>query len=285
MAFRAVLLGAVGVSYTRRFATPGSLYARGCGLTNLGAVRIGYDTSGRVDETRHRTSRGDIGRVTPTKAQELTRPVRVTPSTLEPLTAAHPDMTVAVDHERRRATVRMAPGSITGGVATLTFAAMWNIFLVGWYVTALRAEPSIANVALWFPTLHVLVGMYLIYAGLAEVVNRAVVEIAPDACAFRVGPLPIAATWSEPTCNVVAFTDREVVLAGNDGDVLARDPLGAAPATTYRRPPRYTLLAQTRDGRELPLALHFGAEEHARELATQLNGALAAAREPFTYRG
>jgi len=71
----------------------------------------------------------------------------------------------------------------------LLFTVFWCGFLVFWYGMALR-QPSPSNVMLWFPLIHVVVGVGLAYSTLAGLVNRTRVTVGSGAVDVRIGPLP-----------------------------------------------------------------------------------------------
>jgi hypothetical protein len=69
------------------------------------------------------------------------------------------------------------------------FCALWIGILVSWC----RAEPGRANpgdFALWFPLLHIAVGLNLAYATVAGFVNHTLVQISSRGLTIRHGPLP-----------------------------------------------------------------------------------------------
>jgi hypothetical protein len=69
------------------------------------------------------------------------------------------------------------------------FCIFWDGFLVFWYREALQ-RPSPSNIAIWFPLLHVAVGVGLTYSTLAGLANRTRVVVQSGVIAIRHGPLP-----------------------------------------------------------------------------------------------
>src|SRR5262249_8143770 len=71
------------------------------------------------------------------------------------------------------------------------FCLLWNSFLVGWYWSALRTPETRI---MWFAALwcipHVAVGLLLLYATLAGLLNRTVIKVTSEFLSVWHGPVP-----------------------------------------------------------------------------------------------
>jgi hypothetical protein len=183
----------------------------------------------------------------PALIDELTRPtdLRVEESTLD-----------------GALTLRFPP-SRAAAIPVLAFAAMWDAFLVFWYVVAVRGGGGPAGVAFWFPLLHVGAGAFITYQGAKTLLNAIVIRLDSDMVSIAVGPLPARGAMRESRRLVQSFADAE------------RRSLGT------RRARRWTVQILTRDGRAIPMALELSEPDHARYLAARLNDALERTRSPF----
>jgi len=74
-------------------------------------------------------------------------------------------------------------------VFLLFFCIFWDGFLVFWYRTAL-AHPSPGSIALWFPLIHVGVGVGITYSTIAGFLNRTRVSVDAGEVTIRHGPVP-----------------------------------------------------------------------------------------------
>lgn len=72
----------------------------------------------------------------------------------------------------------------------LFFCIFWDGFLVFWYDMALRKGAGAPSMAIWFPLLHVGVGVWLTYTTLAGLANRTRVVVQSGEIVIRHGPLP-----------------------------------------------------------------------------------------------
>ena len=75
-------------------------------------------------------------------------------------------------------------------VFSLCFVVVWDGFLVFWYRTALSQSATATNPMIWFPLLHVAVGLGLTYSTLAGFCNRTLVTVGGGQIVVRHGPLP-----------------------------------------------------------------------------------------------
>src|SRR5262249_27039103 len=67
---------------------------------------------------------------------------------------------------------------------------VWNGFLVGWYWQALRTGGPGMWLMIIFTIFHVAVGLLLIYATLAGLLNRTVINVTSEFLTVRHGPVP-----------------------------------------------------------------------------------------------
>lgn len=72
----------------------------------------------------------------------------------------------------------------------LFFCVAWDGFLFFWYSMALSRHPVVTDPLVWFPLLHVAVGVGLTYSTLAGFVNRTSVVVGGGELSVRHGPLP-----------------------------------------------------------------------------------------------
>ena len=73
-------------------------------------------------------------------------------------------------------------------VILIPFCLVWNGFLLTWYRIATSTNAPTA--ALWFPILHVGVGVFMLYYTLALLVNRTRVSVERGELVITHGPLP-----------------------------------------------------------------------------------------------
>ncbi len=81
--------------------------------------------------------------------------------------------------------VRRWFGAIT--IFLTVFVIFWDGFLVYWYTHVPADAPSMA---LWFPMLHVAVGLFLTYRALAGWLNRTYVRVGYGTVSVKTVPLP-----------------------------------------------------------------------------------------------
>jgi hypothetical protein len=154
-------------------------------------------------------------------------------------------------------------------IGLAAFATIWCGFIFVWYAGAFRHGAGPGSIVLWFPLLHVAIGVTLVYRALCGLVN--VVRLDLDEQRFRCAQRPIWVPRSvaEPTENIERFE------ACQRGRMLQTSP-GKV---------EETVRMLTRDGRAVMLNFALGTVEHARFVAARLNYALEKLREPKTYRG
>ena len=72
----------------------------------------------------------------------------------------------------------------------LVFCVFWIGFLVVWYGLALSRHAGPADPMVWFPLLHVAVGIGITYSTIAGFVNRTTITVGGGELTVRHGPLP-----------------------------------------------------------------------------------------------
>ena len=88
--------------------------------------------------------------------------------------------------------------------------------MFNWYTLALK-HPSPHSIALWFPVIHVGVGIYLAYATLAGLINCTVVSISSDQIVVNHGPLPWKGNKSVDAATIRQLFCDEVTRSGRGG--------------------------------------------------------------------
>jgi hypothetical protein len=146
------------------------------------------------------------------------------------------------------------------------FTLFWDGFLVVWYAIALApGQPRAAMI--FFPLLHVGVGVFLTYNVLVRLLNRS--RFALDAGSIVLESRPIPQRGA-----------RESTYAVERFDVAP-----SASSFKMRGTQVWCVRMLMRDGRAVALALPISAETEVSFVAARLNAALAAVREPTGYRG
>src|SRR5262245_23706197 len=74
-------------------------------------------------------------------------------------------------------------------VFMLVFTAFWCGFLVFWYTMAFKHPPQ-SSMILWFPLIHVGVGLGIAYSTLAGFMNHTWIRVGSGAVDVKLGPLP-----------------------------------------------------------------------------------------------
>jgi hypothetical protein len=156
------------------------------------------------------------------------------------------------------------------GLVQAAFAAVWDGFLVFWYATAFR-HPSPGGMALWFPLLHVGVGVFVTWNALRKLFNRTTIRLTRERLTIAEGPVPAYARLDVPIAAVERFEAgrREQSTKGGTRSL----PI---------------VLLLTRDGRSQPLRVECAGDDQSRWLSTRLNEHLAIVQAPpipKTYRG
>lgn len=121
-------------------------------------------------------------------------------------------------------------------VVLALFCVFWVGFLAFWYSTALSRNAGLANPMLWFPLLHVAVGLGLTYSALAGFVNRTDVVVGAGEITVRHGPLPWPGGKTVPSSEIVQLYREE-----------------RASQTRNGRSVRYELNAMAGDGHKVRL--------------------------------
>lgn len=168
--------------------------------------------------------------------------------------------------------VRLSPQR-WGAAPLVFFAVVWNLFLFGWYRVALLA-PGPFGVALWFPVLHVAVGLWVVYEALSVLFNHTYVLLTRHGLDAGHAPLPRLGDVHRPTNGLDGF------------DAAPRErAFGASFGLDAFSPMRWTVAARRSDGGHQPLPLSLPTERAARRLAARLDEALHTLRTPSGYRG
>lgn len=152
----------------------------------------------------------------------------------------------------------------------LCFAVAWDVFLVGWYATALSGGPT-DWVAVLFPVAHVAVGVAITYTALARLLNHTHITCTQGVLRVRHGPLP---WWPQPTLPVrdleQLYVERKVTHHKNSGTTV-----------------RWNVLAVTRDHTGLPLVRGLDTLQQALWLEQEVEDVLGIRDRPVAgeYRG
>jgi|SRR5579871_684436 len=154
-------------------------------------------------------------------------------------------------------------------VPLVGFALVWNAFLVVWYMIAVGAGGGPGGIALWFPILHVGVGLFVAWQALIKLFNRTRIRLDRDRFTVEIGPVPQGGNLAEATVGLLRFEPGQ----------------GQPRASTNRRQaPAWNVFALTEDGRRLELRLELPTDAHASYLAGRLNRVLDEVRAPSGYR-
>ncbi len=141
-------------------------------------------------------------------------------------------------------------------VLMLFFCIFWDGFLVFWYRTAL-AHPSPGSIMLWFPLLHVGVGVGITYSTIAGFLNRTRVTVNAGEVTIRHGPLPWIGNRNVPAGEIRQLFREETISTGRSGS-----------SATYH------LNAITRENRKLRLIRGIPAADVALYLEQEIEKAL-----------
>jgi hypothetical protein len=134
------------------------------------------------------------------------------------------------------------------------FCVVWIGILVSWYQAEL-GRPHPRDFALWFPLLHVVVGLNLAYATVAGFVNHTLVRAASGELTIRHGPLPWPGGRTIPAREIAQIYREEIVI-GDPGDRIRQYRLGVETHDGRRR----TLL--TCHSADLPRFIEEAVERH-----------------------
>lgn len=91
----------------------------------------------------------------------------------------------------------------------VAFCVFWMGFLVFWYSIALSRHAGAADPMIWFPLLHVAVGIGLTYSTIAGFVNRTEIVVGGGEVAVRHGPLPWPGGKTLPTPEITQLYREE----------------------------------------------------------------------------
>ena len=141
----------------------------------------------------------------------------------------------------------------------LLFAIFWDAFIVFWYRQAL-AHPSPGDIALWFPLLHVGVGLGITYSAITGLVNHTTVTVGSGAVDVKLGPLPWWGAKRVEASDIVQVFGEESISRTRSGASMS-----------------YHLNAITRDQRKIRLASSLGGKDVALFLEQEVERALGIA--------
>lgn len=143
----------------------------------------------------------------------------------------------------------------------LAFAVVWNGFLYAWYTLLFRGDGP-TGVFFWFPILHVLAGGVITYRAFCLLLNSGHLGFDGTVFRFHRGPLPELGGVTIPVDDLRGFEVRGT--PRRDGNASTAGP--------------WFLLAETKGGQKLRVALDLPGEPHARYVAAQLTEALERAQ-------
>jgi hypothetical protein len=89
---------------------------------------------------------------------------------------------------------------------------LWNSFVVLWYWNALRTGDRMMWLAIIICIPHVAVGLFLVYASLAGLLNRTLIKVTSEFLTVRQGPVP---WWGNRSMRI---DDLERLYCGKDTD-------------------------------------------------------------------
>lgn len=101
-------------------------------------------------------------------------------------------------------------------IFTMLFAILWCGFLVVWYSIAL-GTPSPGGLMLWFPLLHVAVGVGLAYSSLAMLLNRTRITLGNGRMRTTHGPVPWRGASDLDTATIRGFYAESKTTRGKRG--------------------------------------------------------------------
>lgn len=181
---------------------------------------------------------------------------------LEPLLAPAPtlarpaDLAVAETRELDGLLLVLTP-SRWKGLGVLGFALLWDSFLWVWYATVFKNGAGPAGMAVWFPLLHVAVGLSITYKAVTGLLNRAHLHLGPGGLRCDRRPLWQPGRTSLPLSQIVRIHSDMEQVSGEDGDT------------------RHAIVqVTTADNRAIRLPLELASSRHASYLAGRLNQAL-----------
>lgn len=119
-------------------------------------------------------------------------------------------------------------------VFTLFFSLFWSALLAGWYQSAIAGGAPVEM--LFFPILHVSVGVGLFYSSIAGMINRTIIRVADGMLTIRQTPLPWFGNRSIPVNDLRQLYVRRRIHRNKNG--------------TYSR---WELLADTKDDATIKL--------------------------------
>jgi hypothetical protein len=164
-------------------------------------------------------------------------------------------------------------------IPILAFALVWSGFLVVWYARALR-HPSPSSIALWFPVLHVGVGVMMIVRAAALLLNRTRLVLDAHELVVVRGPL---SRW-KPVREVASGIERFIAGTRTQGIFERSSPFDRRRGEVEVP----AVLVITRDHRSIALPLDLKHAGQASFLAAELDEQLRRTQRPPSptgYRG
>ncbi len=137
------------------------------------------------------------------------------------------------------------------------FAVIWCGFLVVWYSIALQS-PSPGGIALWFPLLHVAVGVGLGYWSLAMLLNRTRIALGGGRLRVTHGPLPWRGGGEVPCAQILGFYVESRTTRGKRG----RTSTSWKVCADVEGSPRHAVVSGLSDEHEARFLARALAEQH-----------------------
>jgi hypothetical protein len=137
-----------------------------------------------------------------------------------------------------------APWFNWGAIFLLLFSGVWFGFLTMWYSIAFSTGGGPGGMMLWFPLVHVAVGLFIGYRALTSLLNKSIFRVSASKLTVSHGPLPWPGGGEHSTSSIDQFYVCEH--RGNKGarsyKLYARiDGMGVPVSAAFDSPetPRY----------------------------------------------
>lgn len=147
--------------------------------------------------------------------------------------------------------------------ALLVVALFWNGFLVAWYTLAMRSDGPMRIVMLLFPLIHLLIGLLVAYAALAQFINKTDISIEPDRLTVKTYPLPFGKTLRFDPASIQQLYVKEIVRRTKNG---------------YHR--RHVVMLQDSTGKERKLVENLNDASEAAYIEQQLESIMGIRNRP-----
>lgn len=109
----------------------------------------------------------------------------------------------------------------------LMFCFVWDGFLFAWYSKALARGAAASDMVIWFPMLHVAVGIGLSYYTLAGLLNRTRIVVFGGELTVRHGPVPWLGNFTVSTADFLQLYREETIYTSSRGGRSASYHLSA----------------------------------------------------------